>query len=78
MSKLLVRNSRKYAVQTSFRTFSSYSQKREEEPILNRYSRIVTQPKVQGASQVSVKLDEPLDTIYPFGFGYGLGDALCH
>lgn len=51
MSKLLVRNSRKYAVQTSFRTFSSYSQKREEEPILNRYSRIVTQPKVQGASQ---------------------------
>ncbi|KAF8272255.1 dihydroxy-acid/6-phosphogluconate dehydratase [Lactarius quietus] len=35
----------------SFRTFSSCSQKREEEHILNRYSRTVTQPKVQGASQ---------------------------
>jgi len=48
---LLVRNSRKCATQTSFRTFSSCSQTREEEPILNRYSRTVTQPKVQGASQ---------------------------
>lgn len=35
------------------RTFSSSGSKCDAKPVMNRYSRIVTQPKDQGASQVS-------------------------
>ncbi|KAI0304525.1 dihydroxy-acid/6-phosphogluconate dehydratase [Multifurca ochricompacta] len=52
MSKLLsVRGPQKYVVQTSSRIFSSCSSKWEEKVVLNKYSRTVTQPKDQGASQ---------------------------
>ncbi|KAI0272919.1 dehydratase family-domain-containing protein [Russula aff. rugulosa BPL654] len=51
MSKYLVCTSRKYAVQASFRAFSSCSSIRDEKPVMNKYSRTVTQPKDQGASQ---------------------------
>ncbi|KAI0247126.1 dihydroxy-acid/6-phosphogluconate dehydratase [Lactifluus subvellereus] len=51
MSKLLARSSRKYAVQASSRTFSSRSPNMDEKPVMNRYSRTVTHPKDQGASQ---------------------------
>ncbi|KAF8501113.1 dihydroxy-acid/6-phosphogluconate dehydratase [Russula emetica] len=51
MSKYVVCTSRKYAAQASSRTFSSCSSIRDEKPVLNKYSRTVTQPKDQGASQ---------------------------
>jgi dihydroxy-acid dehydratase len=43
--------SRRNAVRASSRAFSSCSSIRDENPVLNKYSRIVTQPKDQGASQ---------------------------
>ncbi|KAH9998024.1 dihydroxy-acid/6-phosphogluconate dehydratase [Russula vinacea] len=51
MSKVLVCASRKYAVRASSRAFSSCSSIRDDKPVLNKYSRTVTQPKDQGASQ---------------------------
>ncbi|THV00815.1 dihydroxy-acid and 6-phosphogluconate dehydratase [Dendrothele bispora CBS 962.96] len=36
---------------SSSRSFSSFSARQNEKPVLNRYSRAVTQPKDQGASQ---------------------------
>jgi hypothetical protein len=57
MSKVLVRTSRKYAVRASSRAFSSCSSIRDEKPVLNKYSRTVTQPKDQGASQASFEFD---------------------
>ncbi|KAI9456156.1 dihydroxy-acid dehydratase [Russula earlei] len=50
MSKSLASTSRKYALQAS-RAFSSCSSTQDERSFMNRYSRIVTQPKDQGASQ---------------------------
>ena len=43
--------SRRNAARASSRAFSSCSSIRDENPVLNKYSRIVTQPKDQGASQ---------------------------
>ena len=40
--------SRRHAVRASSRAFSSI---RDENPVINKYSRTVTQPKDQGASQ---------------------------
>ena len=57
MSKVLVCTSRKYAVQASYRAFSSCSSMRDEKPVMNKYSRTVTQPKDQGASQASFEFD---------------------
>ena len=57
MSKVLVCTSRKYAVRASSRAFSSCSSIRDDKPVLNKYSRTVTQPKDQGASQASFEFD---------------------
>jgi len=57
MSKLLVYTSRKYAAPATSRAFSTCFSNRDEKPVMNRYSRIVTQPKDQGASQVSFGFD---------------------
>ncbi|KAG6831921.1 hypothetical protein H0H92_006522 [Tricholoma furcatifolium] len=47
---------------TSSRTFSTSSRRLNEKPILNRYSRVVTQPKDQGASQAMLYATDGIKT----------------
>lgn len=78
MSKFLVYTSRKYAVRATSRAFSTCSSNGDEKPVMNRYSRTVTQPKDQGASQVSFEFALRLiddHNRWPFVV---IGDALCH
>ena len=52
-SKVLA-SPRKHALGPSVRAFATSAARCDEKPVLNRYSRTVTQPKAQGASQVRV------------------------
>ncbi|KAI0050397.1 dihydroxy-acid and 6-phosphogluconate dehydratase [Auriscalpium vulgare] len=51
MSSRLAAGSSKHALKTSLRSFGTTAVRCDEKPIMNRYSRTVTQPKDQGASQ---------------------------
>ncbi|KAI0259800.1 dihydroxy-acid/6-phosphogluconate dehydratase [Gloeopeniophorella convolvens] len=59
---MLVRSSRKCAARQSSRTFASCAPNRHEKPVLNRYSRTVTQPKDQGASQAMLYATEGINS----------------
>ncbi|KAI0036461.1 dihydroxy-acid/6-phosphogluconate dehydratase [Vararia minispora EC-137] len=52
----------KKALQTAKRSFSSSAARAEDKPVMNRYSRTVTQPKVQGASQAMLYATEGIDS----------------
>jgi hypothetical protein len=72
-------SSSRQSLKSTLRLFSTSVPKRDEKPIMNRYSRTVTQPKTQGASQVLsvfVGREQTNDSILGYALrnrGYKLG-----
>ncbi|ETW81721.1 hypothetical protein HETIRDRAFT_384116 [Heterobasidion irregulare TC 32-1] len=60
-SKVLA-SPRKHALGPSARAFATSAARCDEKPVLNRYSRTITQPKAQGASQAMLYATEGINS----------------
>ena len=73
-STLASSSKRSFSASSSVRNVGSdATSPASQRPVMNRYSRTVTQPKTQGASQVRLHMSRVFFIVFLFGEGIWLG-----